>query len=1122
MIDINLYRQRIGNFKQPDQRKIYQECLEKQFSSTRLCRGALHLTLIILTLSSFPSLNAADRFQENCSAWPKLSCYRIICTNIFRKSSSEYYIPVQVVDYNFIARYTNGNRTNRGIKLCHWNAGNSHLRNKMDSIENVVKKYSPHIIGISEANLLKNHDISEVQIAEYELITSTTMDNISLQYSRVVVYKHSSIISKVRKDLMSPDFSSIWLECGLPNKRKFLVCNLYREWQYLGQGRDNTSKDIQQQLSRWIIFIDQFEQALGTGMEVYCLGDVNLDFLTWTKTDLAPEHKTTKLKQLIALLFDRILTRGVKQCVTSPTRSWPGQPDSGLDHFYTNAPNKISAVHVSFEGSSDHRVIHTVRFSTQVKSQVRYVEKRSYKNFNKDKFLAEFRKIRWWNLYASTDVNKAVEILTSEFSKLLDKHAPIKKFQTRKHYAPWLSVETKKLMKERDQAQAWAVSTKNPEDWLIYKTLRNKATKILKVEKIQWQKSQLEKCNNDSAKLWANVKGWLSWCTVSSPTRLFSAGSLVTSPQKIATIMNSFYIDKVLKIQENLPPSNTDPLHLLQKLRLGSESVFTLKPVHPDLIYKILGELKNSKATGMDNIDTRALKLVKEEITPAVTHIVNLSIKSSVFPTKWKHAKVIPLLKPGSEDCLAPKSYRPVALLPVVSKVLERVIFLQTVQYMNEYNLLHPNHHGFRSLHSTTTAMLQMYDTWVEAADRGELAGVVMIDQSAAFDCVDHYLLLEKFRLYGWDEGSLAWSRDYLSNRKQSCSVESFQSEPLDVSAGVPQGSILGPLYYCIFTNEFPETVHQQDCPGGVQVEDEPSYHMQCRQCGGVTVYADDSTFTISDKDPNILSDKLSRKFEVMADFLTANKLKVNSDKTHLVVMCTEQRQRNIETNATITTINEVIEASETERLLGVYIHQNMKWTEFIQNNENSLLHGLSQRLGALKRISRYASFKARLKIANGIFMSKLGYMIPLWSGCQDYLLRALQTIQNEAARTITRHGRRFPVKQILRECGWRSVKQDMFFQTVMQVHKVMIKKNPVYLNRKLTADGSYSYRTRSSSISSIRQSRSFKTGLTLCKESFRWRGVACYEGLPWEVRKCEKIESFKEKADKWIRKNVS
>ena len=187
----------------------------------------------------------------------------------------------------------------------------------------------------------------------------------------------------------------------------------------------------------------------------------------------------------------------------------------------------------------------------------------------------------------------------------------------------------------------------------------------------------------------------------------------------------------------------------------------------------------------MDNIDTNIVKMVKEEITPAVTHIVNLSINSSIFPTLWKHAKVIPLFKPGSEDQLAPKAYRPVALLPVVSKVLERVIFLQTVQYMNDHNLLHPNHHGFRSQHSTTTAMLQMYDTWVEAADRGEMAGVAMIDQSAAFDCVDHDLLKEKLKLYGWDESALAWTVIYLASREQSCSVESFLSLPLGVSAGV-------------------------------------------------------------------------------------------------------------------------------------------------------------------------------------------------------------------------------------------------------------------------------------------------------------------------------------------------
>ena len=114
----------------------------------------------------------------------------------------------------------------------------------------------------------------------------------------------------------------------------------------------------------------------------------------------------------------------------------------------------------------------------------------------------------------------------------------------------------------------------------------------------------------------------------------------------------------------------------------GSDKTFKLKPVHPDLIHKIISELRNSKATGFDNIDTYILKLICNDVTPSITHIINLSIRNSKFPKIWKHSKVIPLLKPGAADQLSAKSYRPVALLPVVSKVLERVVFLQIVEYM--------------------------------------------------------------------------------------------------------------------------------------------------------------------------------------------------------------------------------------------------------------------------------------------------------------------------------------------------------------------------------------------------------------------------------------------------------
>ena len=132
-------------------------------------------------------------------------------------------------------RARNGNRQNRGIQIAHWNARSAHLPNKMNEIEYAVSEHYPHLLGISESNLKRVHDIQNVQLQDYDLIVSKTLENDQLQVSRVVCYKHQSLVGKVREDLMSDEFSSIWLQIGLPGKRKFLVCQLYREWRYLGQ-----------------------------------------------------------------------------------------------------------------------------------------------------------------------------------------------------------------------------------------------------------------------------------------------------------------------------------------------------------------------------------------------------------------------------------------------------------------------------------------------------------------------------------------------------------------------------------------------------------------------------------------------------------------------------------------------------------------------------------------------------------------------------------------------------------------------------------------------------------------------------------------------------------------------
>ena len=264
--------------------------------------------------------------------------------------------------------------------------------------------------------------------------------------------------------------------------------------------------------------------------------------------------------------------------------------------------------------------------------------------------------------------------------------------------------------------------------------------------------------------------------------------------------------------------------------------------------------------------------------------------------------------------------------------------------------------------------------------------------------------------------------------------------------------SILGPILYTIFTNELPQVVHEENCPVR-NLDDSDIFTIHCQECGGVCCYADDSTYTVAGSDQEELSEKLSHKYSVMADFLTLNKLKVNDEKTHLIVMSTRQKRMHIDTSSiTINTPTAEIKTSEVERLLGAQLHQNMKWKEHILDSENSLVKCLNQRVGAIRKISNTSSFKTRKLIANGIFISKLIYLMPAWIGCEEYLVDALQVCQNKAARLVTKMDRFTSTKDLLKQCGWLSVKQLMIYHSLVLLHKVFQNRKPVYLYQKITA----------------------------------------------------------------------
>ena len=357
---------------------------------------------------------------------------------------------------NQLAKATTGNRSNRGIKIAHWNAGSAHLHNKMDDLESVIADFKPHILGVSEANFKREHSLDEVQIKDYELVFSKSIEDDQLKVSRVVCYKHQSMVGKVRTDLMDREFSSIWLELGLPRKKKFLVCQLYREWQYLGQA-DNSSRSIPEQLARWSIFLNQWKRALDSGKEVIVMGDFNLNHFKFTDAG--------QLQPLVNQLVEQIYPHGVQQCVRGPTHSWPGQPDSCLDLIYTNNPEKIGHTQELVRGSSDHKLIIANKKSKNIRDGTRYVKKRSYKNFDELEFREAVKKIQWFELYSCQDADLALDMFNTKLTEILDKMAPVKTFQVRAKYAAWISDSTKEKMKARDAAQQLAASTQLREDW---------------------------------------------------------------------------------------------------------------------------------------------------------------------------------------------------------------------------------------------------------------------------------------------------------------------------------------------------------------------------------------------------------------------------------------------------------------------------------------------------------------------------------------------------------------------------------------------------------------------------------------------------------------------------------
>ena len=994
-------------------------------------------------------------------------------------------------DHNFEARYLHGNIIKqKGIVNLHLNIRS--LRYKVAEVKYLIKEHNPHIFGISESELNKNVIKEEaLKIPGYNILFPKSWTQHG--YAWVLVYVKKSFKYQQVAELEDDKVQSVWLRGAHQNCRNIYFCHGYRE--HLSREGYAAQQDY------LASFLSQWEAATIHGgrtdlNEVHICGDMNIDMFQgrWLKADYP-------LLALSTLVKNACNVNNLHQLVHEVTRAqYNSVRDttevSCIDHIYTNTRFRCSdPVVVSF-GDSDHDIIKYTRYSKSPPMPGRIVYKRSYKKFDKESFLRDVADIDWAEVYECEDVDLAAETFTTKFRLTLNKHAPWVKVQQRKRFSPWLTEETKNLMKLRDQwkktAKDLAGSTNSTcqaqaDAWNQYRKFRNQINNRKKYEEKMYKAEKLTEVADSPGIVWKTAKSFMGWKIPGTPNQIKVKNDLITSAKEIAKQMNEYFIQKVLKIRSGMQVSDFS-ISGVKSIMENKHCKLQLSHVNVSKVQKILKGLSSSRSTGIDELDNYSLKLAAEYISLPIHHIVCLSIIQSRFPQSWKYSKVLPLHK--KEDKLEMKNYRPVSILSPVSKVMEKLVYEQIYKYFTRHNLFHPNLHGYRGNRSTQTALLQMYDRWVRAAhgeghgQPGQLSGVVLLDLSAAFDLVDHNLLLQKLKVYGLDEWFLTWVNSYLTDRHQAVWIDHTLSPFKSCPVGVPQGSNLGPLFFLIFYNDLPYSV---ECP--------------------VDAFADDSTMTVTGTNVEEIGSKLTENCQVVSNWMASNRLKLNPDKTHLMTVGTGARLRMQETKVKVT-MNEIelVESDDkAETLLGCLIEPDLKWHKQV----NRLLVRLKARLTALQHIKGLRMMQLRKRIAEGIFLSILSYCLPVFGGCDKVELDALQVMQNKAARIVANLGLRDNRVLIYRQVGWMTVKQLIFYHSALATFRIRLSQEPEYLNTIMNRNN------RSNKIIIT------NTSLSLAKNSYCFRAAAQWNSLPEEIRNSQRISQFKSKLRLWIHKNV-
>ena len=921
----------------------------------------------------------------------------------------------------------------------------------VDQVRHFFVNYD--MICLCETWLTNGHTNNMLTIPEYEIIRLDRTKEQSpnrprrggglLIYIRKKLAPYVNIIDRISS--ISKDLEQLWILLESPNHRTEIVSVIYRP----------PAGNIDRYFDELRASVDHI-QEIKPNAEITILGDINIDY------KLRHTPSFNKLKD-----FEREYQ--LKQLITTPTRITPRNA-SLIDMIFTDMEN-IDAYGTLDVAISDHLPVFVSKKKPKTLKNISYTEGRSYKSYSKDDFQRLVRNDERWNSFwtQGKDPNELWDIIYEIILSAADKICPFVKMKINNNNPEWFSQEILEEIHYKNELFKTYKTSKTNEDWIIFKNQNSRVKSLIKSGKEEFIKETLNENSGNPRKFWRTINN----TTGLGKTKIKDTNIIIKTPagdelkdNDAAEYINNYYVNVGPNLAEKFPNDWT-----LNDVISGNE-LFRFSDTTEYEVLKLVKDIKISKSSAISEISTRLFKDAFEIIIIELTHLFNRCIQASIFPRIWGYAEVSPVPKTG--DLRKVENWRPISQIKLPGKLLERILHTQLTTFTN--NLLHKNQHGFRANRSTSTAIFDVMQKFFDAWNEKKYISCIFIDYSRAFDTIDHNILLAKLSAYGLDETSHKLMKSYLLNRKQRTNLQGSKSTYKPLAYGVPQGSILGPLLFILYTNDL-----------FAQLPSDDSLYM----------YADDTLILSTGKTEDEAVRISQEKLDIVTSWCRKNKLTINKSKTKH--MCITHKKHPLEKHISIDSVD--LANVTTFEYLGVVLDNKLK----LQQQVDKIYKKVSSKLYTFSIIRRYLTRDIAL-------MTYKVMILPHF----DYVDFVLDSATNESTDKLER----------LHKRAIRKIEYCLDYRNKQKYEDVLVTFGMTLLYQRRTEHLltlMYKYKGDIIEIDpqrpkiELRSKNKVKlkskfTTQTKVQKSPLYRGVWLWNKLPEDIQKSETVSDFKNK----------